>query len=70
VPFTFCCEHRRVLTPRFDEETKLRLPAASTQARDPYRAGLAKLKAAAATPESRFEDEWKAARLRDFGLER
>lgn len=36
---------------------------------DPYADGLKKLRAASATSASRFEDEYKAARLREFEAE-
>jgi hypothetical protein len=64
-PFTFC-EHGNVLSPRFDAETTLRL-AAAAKAPDPYAAPLAAMRAAAATPLRKFEDDFKAARL--AGLE-
>ena len=63
--FTFC-EHGNVLSPRFDAETRLRL-AAAAKAPDPYAAPLAAMRAAAATPLRKFEDDFKAARL--AGLE-
>jgi hypothetical protein len=37
---------------------------------DPYAASLATLKAAAATPLSTFEDEYKASRLRELAVTR
>ena len=64
--FTFCTQHGRIVTPRFDEATRERLAATTYVAPDPYREGLAKLKAASSTPESRFEDEYKASRMREL----
>ena len=52
----------------FDDATRERLATATLAAPDPYRAELAALKATAATPSSRFEDQYRAARRREFGL--
>jgi hypothetical protein len=60
---TFTFEGERIITPRFAPPQN-----AVTTAEDynnPYAADLAKLRAAAATPLSTFEDQFKAARLHD-----
>src|SRR5689334_3327457 len=62
--FTFCEQHGRILTPLFDEATTLRLAADVAAAPDPYAAPLAAMRAASATPASKFEEQWKAERLR------
>lgn len=41
----------------------LRRVAAATAAPDPYAVGIAAMRAAAAPPESTFEDKWKAERM-------
>ena len=65
---TFTFEGERIVTPLFDEATRLRL-AAAAKAPDPYAAPLTAMRAAAATPLRKFEDAYKAARLAELRIE-
>jgi hypothetical protein len=67
--FTFCCEHRRVQSPNFDQAARARMAAAAVAAPDPYEQGLKKLRAASSTPERDFEDAYKQSRLADLDAE-
>jgi hypothetical protein len=50
--FTFCCQHRRVQSPRFDDATRARLATAAIRAAREQQ-----------SPELKFENEMKATRF-------